>query len=75
MRRAEVFGSTYALIYDGGFWSREGSELKSPPPERFYFLKSGDKYDLGARQVIITISTGGGDNEGGGAMPQQDNST
>ena len=51
---AEVFGASYALFYDGGFWSREGSELKNlPPPEqRFYFLKSGDRYDLGARQVV-----------------------
>ncbi|KAF1842776.1 class I glutamine amidotransferase-like protein [Cucurbitaria berberidis CBS 394.84] len=60
---AEVFGSTYVLIYDGGFWSREGSELKNPPAERFYFLRPGDKYDLGARQVIITNATGGGDDE------------
>jgi cyanophycinase len=51
---AEVFGSTYAAFYDGGFWSREGSELKNlPPPDaRFYFLKAGDKYDLGARKVV-----------------------
>lgn len=51
---AEVFGSTYAAFYDGGFWSREGSELKNlPPPEsRFYFLKAGDKYDLGLRKVV-----------------------
>lgn len=50
----EVFGSTYAAFYDGGFWSREGSELKNlPPPEsRFYFLKAGDRYDLGARKVV-----------------------
>lgn len=62
---AEVLGSTYALIYDGGFWSREGSELKNlPPPEaRFYFLKHGDKYDLGARKVIVTETTGGGDED------------
>ena len=51
---AEVFGSTYAAFYDGGFWSREGSELKNlpPPDSRFYFLKSGDKYDLGLRKVV-----------------------
>jgi cyanophycinase len=50
----EVFGSTYAAFYDGGFWSREGSELKNlPPPEsRFYFLKAGDRYDLGLRKVV-----------------------
>jgi cyanophycinase len=62
---AEVLGSTYALFYDGGFWSREGSEQKTlPPPEsRFYFLKEGDRYDLGKRQVIVSETTGGGDDE------------
>lgn len=60
---AEVIGDTYALIYDGGFWSREGSELKHPPKERFYFLRPTDKYDLGTRQVIITNLTGGGDDK------------
>ncbi|KAF3001917.1 hypothetical protein E8E13_006552 [Curvularia kusanoi] len=51
---AEVFGSTYAAFYDGGFWSREGSELKNlpTPDSRFYFLKAGDKYDLGLRKVV-----------------------
>ncbi|KAI1880073.1 hypothetical protein JX265_001694 [Neoarthrinium moseri] len=52
---AEVYAGTYVLIYDGGFWSREEqSELKNlPPPEsRFYFLRPGDKYDLGLRKVI-----------------------
>ncbi|KAF2225881.1 hypothetical protein BDZ85DRAFT_192607 [Elsinoe ampelina] len=51
---AEVFGSTYAIIYDGKFWSREGSDLKNlPPPEsRFYFLRPGDKYDLALREVV-----------------------
>lgn len=51
---AEVIGSTYAAFYDGGFWSREGSELKNlpPPGSRFYFLKAGDKYDLGLRKVV-----------------------
>lgn len=51
---AEVIGSTYAAFYDGGFWSREGSELKNlpPPDSRFYFLKAGDKYDLGLRKVV-----------------------
>lgn len=51
---AEVIGSTYALIYDGGFWSREGSWERPLPPSsaRFYFLKAGDKYDLGKRQVV-----------------------
>jgi cyanophycinase len=60
---AEVIGDTYALVYDGGFWSREGSESKNLPPSNalFYFLRPGDKYDLGARKVIVTNSTGGGD--------------
>ncbi|CAK1367512.1 unnamed protein product [Cercospora beticola] len=52
---AEVLGSTYALIYDGKFYSSEGTELKTLPPTeaRFYFLKSGDRYDLEAREVIV----------------------
>lgn len=55
---AEVFGSTYALIYDGGFWSREGTSFNNVPAPnaRFYFLKEGDKYDLGAREVIVPAS-------------------
>ena len=62
---AEIIGDTYALFYDGGFWSREGSELKHlpPPNARFYFLRPGDRYDLDARKVIVTNSTGGGDDE------------
>ncbi|KAK9413753.1 hypothetical protein SUNI508_11696 [Seiridium unicorne] len=57
---AQVFSGTYVLIYDKGFWSREElSELKNlPPPEsRFYFLRPGDKYDLGARKVVVTEKT------------------
>jgi cyanophycinase len=55
----EVFGSTYAAFYDGGFWSREGSEAKNlPQPEsRFYFLKAGDRYDLGLRRVVDEETT------------------
>jgi len=55
---AEVIGSTYALIYDGGFWSREGNVPKHlpSPKKRFYFLKSGDRYDLGARKVVESAS-------------------
>ncbi|KAL9618527.1 MAG: hypothetical protein Q9160_006783 [Pyrenula sp. 1 TL-2023] len=51
----EVFGASYAIFYDGKFWSREGSDLKNLPTEssRFYFLRNGDKYDLGARQVVV----------------------
>lgn len=51
---ATVIGSTYAIIYDGKFWSREGSDLKTvPPPEsRFYFLRPGDVYNLALREVV-----------------------
>jgi hypothetical protein len=40
---AEVFGSTYALIYDGGFWSRGETSFNSvpEPSRRYYFLKEG----------------------------------
>ncbi|KXT10646.1 hypothetical protein AC579_1262 [Pseudocercospora musae] len=49
---AKVFGSTYALIYDLGFWSRdelseEDPKTLPPPENRFYFLREGDGYDLG----------------------------
>lgn len=55
---AEVIGSTYALIYDGGFWSRDGSGGKYDLPEKkFYFLKAGDKYDLSARKVVGVETT------------------
>jgi cyanophycinase len=50
----EVLGASYVLIYDGSFWSREGSELKNLPDKEslFYFLKQGDKYDIRLRKVI-----------------------
>ena len=50
----EVIGDSYVIIYDNSFWSREGWEMKSLPPDnrQFYFLKEGDKYDLNLRQVI-----------------------
>ncbi|KAI0381611.1 hypothetical protein F5Y04DRAFT_254951 [Hypomontagnella monticulosa] len=52
---AEVYRGTYVIIYDGTFWAREGSDLKHPPDSSsvFYFLRNGDKYDLGKRQVIV----------------------
>ena len=55
---AEVFGASYAVFYDGTFWSREGSDLKHLPDKSalFYFLKSGDKYDLSKRQVVAAES-------------------
>ena len=51
---AQVLGASYVAICDKGFWSRERSDQKNlPAPEdRFYFLRNGDRYDLGARQVV-----------------------
>lgn len=51
---AEVFGASYVIVYDGTFWSREGWDLKNLPDKSsiFYFLKSGDRYDLGKREVV-----------------------
>lgn len=50
----EVIGHSYVLVYDGGFWSREGQGSKVLPPaqNQFYFLKKGDRYDLATRKVI-----------------------
>ena len=50
----EVIGASYVLIYDGYFWSREGSDLKIlPDSDRlFYTLRSGDRYNLRERKVI-----------------------
>ncbi len=50
----EVIGESNVLIYDGTFWSREGSELKTLPEKEnvFYFLQNGDKYDMKERKVI-----------------------
>jgi cyanophycinase len=49
----EVMGESYVIVYDGTFWSREGSDLKNLPEknELFYFLRKGDKYDLLNRKV------------------------
>ena len=54
----EVVGKTYVLIFDGTFWSREGSELKNLPVENdlFYFLRAGDKYNMRERKVILEDS-------------------
>lgn len=51
----EVIGKSYVVVFDGSFWSREGSDLKKLPQANslFYFLRSGDKYDLQKRRVII----------------------
>ncbi len=50
----KVLGESYVIIYDNGFWSREGSSLKNLPdkPCQFYFLKRGDQYNLKKRKVI-----------------------
>jgi cyanophycinase len=50
----EVIGESYVVIYDKSFWSREGSDLKNLPNENsiFYFLRSGDKYNLRERKII-----------------------
>ena len=50
----EVIGESYVLVYDGGFWSREGWSMKKLPPSNslFYFLKPGDRYDMAKRIVV-----------------------
>ena len=50
----EVIGESYVVVYDGKFWSREGSDLKKLPENTvpFYFLRAGDKYDLLHKKVI-----------------------
>jgi cyanophycinase len=46
-------GESYVIVYDGTFWSKEGSSLKNLPEKNrlFYFLSQGDKYDLLNRKV------------------------
>lgn len=50
----KVIGNSYVLVYDGRFWSREGSALKKLPEkqQRFYMLRSGDSYNMLHRKVI-----------------------
>ena len=50
----QVVGESYVLVYDGGFWSREGwSMIRLPPSNsRFYFLRAGDRYDMAERKVV-----------------------
>ena len=50
----KVIGKSYVIMYDGTFWSREGSRLKKLPPkdQLFYYLKKGDRYNLRERKVI-----------------------
>lgn len=51
----KVLGTSYVLVYDGSFWSREGSKEKTLPEsdKLFYFLRNGDRYDLANREVIV----------------------
>ncbi len=48
-----VIGESYVIVYDGQFFSREGSQLKTLPKQSnlFYFLANGDTYNLLNRQV------------------------
>ena len=50
----EVIGASYVLVYDGTFWSREGSDLKILPEEQilFYLLRQGDRYNLRERKIL-----------------------
>jgi cyanophycinase len=55
----EVIGESYVIIYDKSFWSVESNpfdeETHKKLPNKnqlFYFLKSGDKYNLRERKVI-----------------------
>jgi cyanophycinase len=50
----EVVGNHYVALYDGTFWSRDKDSIYKLPEhtEKFYFLKSGDRYDLEHRRVI-----------------------
>jgi cyanophycinase len=55
----EVIGESYVIIYDKSFWSIEHNpfdkETQKKLPNKnqlFYFLKSGDKYNLRDKKVI-----------------------
>ena len=50
----QIVGESYVLVYDGGFWSREGWSMKRLPcsHSRFYFLRAGDRYDMTERKVV-----------------------
>jgi len=47
----EVIGKSYAAVYDGNFWRRDGNPVV-PEGDAFYLLKEGDKYDLNKREII-----------------------
>ncbi|EME42544.1 hypothetical protein DOTSEDRAFT_175691 [Dothistroma septosporum NZE10] len=58
----DILGTTYCLIYDGKFWSEEGSDLKqipSPAHRFFFFWKPGDAYDLGERRALTNRTSTG----------------
>jgi len=50
----EVIGQGKVLIYDGTFWSQEGSLLKKLPSKEnlFYALQMSDSYNLRERKVL-----------------------
>ena len=55
----EVIGESYVIIYDKAFWSIEHNPFDEDTQKElqnknqlFYFLKSGDKYNLRDRKVI-----------------------
>lgn len=50
----QVIGQGKVLIYDGTFWSQEGSNLKKLPSKEnvFYALQMTDGYNLRERKVI-----------------------
>lgn len=50
----DVIGQGKVLIYDGTFWSQEGSALKKLPSKEnlFYALQMTDSYNLRERKVI-----------------------
>jgi cyanophycinase len=49
-----VFGKSYVAIYDGTRWSAERDTLYQLPAgsREFYFLQSGEQYDLQHRKII-----------------------
>ncbi|MFH1001574.1 MAG: cyanophycinase [Bacteroidota bacterium] len=50
----EVVGKSFVAIYDGTRYSAERDTIYklAPHQKEFYFLKSGDKYDLRSRRVL-----------------------
>lgn len=50
----EVAGKSYVVVYDGKFWSREGSGSKKLPEngQIFYMLREGDRYNLKERKIL-----------------------